>query len=318
MDVDGVGGLYESGDRFCRLSVALVAPVFSWAATLRVSTGLAYGMSFGSRGDLLSRHKGIIVTAWLRRWRRNPLLAAHHIATITLGMASVTAVVSLMLAMAFRPLPFRQSAQLVELWNQVQSGAPFESLSGSELIEIEEQTGDVFASLGGFTPLRLWLLDEQGSSEPLRVVRLEEAVFRALDITPVLGPSPAGSRASPAGLGPVWISHRLWLSRYGGRTSVVGEPIRLAQNEAGRFETRSEIAGVLPPGIQIPQPVGSGPVDLMAAQRSAPEWLSVAASDPAGPIALAFTILLSTALAGAYLPARSATRITSIAALLHR
>jgi hypothetical protein len=30
----------------------------------------------------------------LRRWRRNPLLAAHHVATITLGMAAVTAVVS--------------------------------------------------------------------------------------------------------------------------------------------------------------------------------------------------------------------------------
>jgi putative ABC transport system permease protein len=204
------------------------------------------------------------MTVRLRRWRRNPLLAAHHIATITLGMAAVTAVVSLMLAMAFQPLPFRDSAQLIEVWNRVQSGAPVESLSGSELIEIQEQMGDMFTSLGGFTPLRLWLLDEQGSSAPLRIARLEEAAFRALDLTPVLGRPVARNTASPEGLGPVWISHNLWQTRYGGRSSVIGETIRLAQNDSGLFETRSEIAGVLPPDIQIPQPVSSGPVDLWA------------------------------------------------------
>jgi predicted permease len=200
----------------------------------------------------------------LRRWRRNPLLTAHHIATIALGMAAVTAVVSLMLAMAFQPLPFRQSAQLIEVWNRVQSGAPVESLSGSELIEIQEQMGDMFTSLGGFTPLRLWLLDEQGRAEQVRIARLEQAAFRALDLTPVRGRSVAGSTASPDGLGPVWISHDLWQTRYGGRSSVIGETIRLAQNDSGRIETRSEIAGVLPPGIHIPQPVSSGPVDLWA------------------------------------------------------
>lgn len=204
------------------------------------------------------------MTAHLRRWRRNPLLAVHHVATITLGLAALTAVVSLMLATGFQPLPFRDSAELVEVWNRVESGAPVESLSGSELMEIQEQMGDVFSSLGGFTPVRLWLLDEQRSSEPLRILRLESAALRALDIPPVLGRSIGGSTASQEGLGPVWISHNLWQTRYGGRSSVIGESIRLAQSEAGRSETRSEIAGVVPPGIQIPQPVGHGAADVWA------------------------------------------------------
>src|SRR6476660_3052068 len=102
----------------------------------------------------------MLVGTAFRRWYRHPLLAAHHLATITLGMAAVTAVVTVMLAMAFQPLPFRQSDQLVEVWNRVQAGAPVESLSGAELTEIQAQTADLFASLGGFTPLRMWRLDE--------------------------------------------------------------------------------------------------------------------------------------------------------------
>ena len=198
----------------------------------------------------------------LRRWRRNPLLAAHHLATMTLGMAAVTAVVSLMLAVAFQPLPFRDSARLVEVWNRVESGAPVAALSGAELVELQEGTGDIFAYLGGFNQVRWWLLDEPGSAEPLGVARLDEAAFRALDLAPVLGRPVRGSTSAAAGIAPVWISHRLWQSRYGGRSSVVGETIRVAQNDAGLYETRFEVAGVLPPDIRIPHPAVDEPVDL--------------------------------------------------------
>jgi putative ABC transport system permease protein len=204
------------------------------------------------------------MSAWLRRWRRHPLLAAHLIATVSLGIAALAAVVSLTLAVAFQPLPFRDSEQLIEVWNRVQSGAPVESLSGAELLEIQEQTQGVFASVGGFLPLRMWLREEPGSSQSLRILRLEETALRALNVMPVLGRPIAAGAGSPEGLGSVWISHRLWSSRYGSRSSVVGETIRLAQNEAGAFETRSEIAGVLPPDIRIPSPTVDSPVDLWA------------------------------------------------------
>ncbi len=205
-----------------------------------------------------------MLIARLRRWRRSPLLAAHHLATITLGMAAVSAVVSLMLAMAFQPLPFRDFAQLVQVWNRVQSGTPMDALSGAELIEIQEGTGDAFASFGGYFNLLLWARDEERSSGPLRAVRMEEAAFRALNLTPVLG-RPLDARPS-TGLGSVWIGHNLWQSRYGGRPSVIGETIRLASNDAGLNETRAEIAGVLPPDIRIPFPSAffDGPIDVWA------------------------------------------------------
>jgi predicted permease len=181
---------------------------------------------------------------------------------MSLGMTAMTAVVSLMLAIAFQPLPFRDSAQLVEVWNRTESGAPVAALSGAELSELQAGTENIFAYLGGFNLLRLWLLDERGSAEPLRVARLDEAAFRALDLTPVLGRSVRGTTSGTAGSGPVWLSYRLWQSRYGGRFSVIGETIRVAQNYAGLYENRFEVAGVLPRDIRIPHPGVDEPVDL--------------------------------------------------------
>lgn len=100
--------------------------------------------------------------AWLRRWRRNPLLAAHHLSTVGVGMAAVTAVVTVMLAVAFQPLPFRDSTQLVEIWNRSESGPSFATLSGEEIFELQGGTKDVFTTVGAFNFLNLWLLDDQG------------------------------------------------------------------------------------------------------------------------------------------------------------
>ena len=143
--------------------------------------------------------------ARLRRWRRNPLLAAHHLATVTLGMAAATAVVSLMLAIAFQPLPFRDSAQLVQVWNQVQSGASMEASSGEELSAIQDGARSVFASFGGYYNILLWVRDEGRSSGPLRAVRMDVEAFRALDLRPVLGRPIDGRTSSAEGLGSVWV-----------------------------------------------------------------------------------------------------------------
>lgn len=193
-----------------------------------------------------------MLMARLRRWRRNPLVAAHHLATISLGMAAVTAVVSLMLALAFRPLPFRDYTALVQVWHRVEAGAPMEGLSGRDLQEIDDGAG-VFSAFGGYINILQWARDADGKSAgPLRALRMEASAFRALDLQPVLG-APIDAASGMDG-GAVWIGHRLWQSRYGGRPSVVGETIRLAWNEAGANETPAVIAGVLPPDIRLPFP----------------------------------------------------------------
>jgi ABC-type antimicrobial peptide transport system permease subunit len=58
---------------------------------------------------------------------------------------------------------------------------------------------------------------------------------------------------------------------------------------------------------------GIGVAGILAVQRLAPQWVSVAVSDPAVPIGLALVVLLLTAVVGGLVPARSATRATSVA-----
>ena len=192
-----------------------------------------------------------MLAARLRRWRRNPLVAAHHLATISLGMAAVTAVVSLMLALAFRPLPFRDYTALVQVWHRVESGAAMEGLSGRDLQDIDDGAR-IFSAFGGYMNILQWARDEGKSTGPLRAVRMEPSAFRALELQPILGAQI--DAASGMNGGAVWIGHRLWQSRYGGRPSVVGETIRLAWNEAGANEMPVVIAGVLPPDIRLPFP----------------------------------------------------------------
>lgn len=201
----------------------------------------------------------------LRVSRSRSRLIFHHLATVSIGMAAVTAVVSLLLAVAFRPLPFRNASQLVGVWNQVESGAAQESLSGKELTEIHEQANDLFVAVGGVTPLRMWLLDVERGSEPVRMLRLEESAFRALDVRPVIGHTVLGTGGSvAAGIGRLWVSHDFWQRRFGGSPAVVGQSIRLALNEAGQYEAASEIVGVLPRSVEIPMPGSDLPVDFWA------------------------------------------------------
>jgi ABC-type antimicrobial peptide transport system permease subunit len=63
---------------------------------------------------------------------------------------------------------------------------------------------------------------------------------------------------------------------------------------------------------------GMGALGILAVHRLAPQWISAAVSDPAAPIALALAILVLTAVLGGYVPARSATRATSLAWLGRR
>lgn len=200
-----------------------------------------------------------MVGPWLRRWRRSPLLAAHHFITVSLGMAAVTAVASVMYAVAFQAIPLRDVPQIVQVWHQSESGA-VGALSGSDLIEMQEGTREIFADLGGFT-LQPWSVnDQRGDAEEILMARLERAAFRVLDMRPVAG-RPVGSEPSTNSLGPVWISSRLWHGRYGARPSVIGETIRLT---AGTNEVRAEIAGVLPSDVPFSHPAIDRAVDVWA------------------------------------------------------
>ncbi len=190
----------------------------------------------------------------MRGWRRSPLLTAQFVFTIGIGMAAVAALASLMLALGYEPLPFRDPGRLVEVWETVEPSASLAAISGPDLKDFADATHSIFTALGGFSPpFRLWLFDSRGSTE-INSCLIQASVFGDLSIQPVLGrgvlpdDEPFGGGATA----PAWISYEVWQTRYGGSPSVIGATIGIGSSVSGNGKSPMQIVGVLPPRVSIP------------------------------------------------------------------
>jgi predicted permease len=179
-------------------------------------------------------------------------LTAQYALTIALGMAAVVALVSVMLALGYQPLPYPQPESLVEFWETAPSGSVL-GISDPDISDLASATANVFSDVGGFAADQTWLRDSGGTLQ-VRYLMLRPGALRALAVAPVLGrgflpsDSPAGSGATA----PAWISYDFWKSRYGGSRSVIGTEVSTADTENGAPVFRFRITGVLPPRAGIP------------------------------------------------------------------
>lgn len=204
-----------------------------------------------------------MVGLWLRRWRKSPLVTAQFLGTITVGMGAATALVSLMLALGYQPLPYRGPERLVAVWERAESGVSVMALSGPDLADFADATHSIFTALGGFAIPRVWLFDHIGTTE-IRACYIQANVFSELGIRPVLGrgvrpdDEPVGSSA----MAPAWIGYRLWQTRYGSSRSVIGATIEIAPSANGLGGVPVRIVGVLPDGVSIPLPFTENATDV--------------------------------------------------------
>ena len=194
--------------------------------------------------------------AWLRSWRRSPLLTAQFSVTIAIGMGAAAALVSLMLALGYEPLPFRDPGRLVAVWEHAESGAPVLGISGPDLTDFADASHGTFSALGGFAVPQLWLLDRMGVTKA-RSCYIQASALGDLGIRPVLGREVRLDDEpfkGSSGTSPVWISYHFWQTRYGGSPAVIGTMIGIASSATGSDQLPLRIAGVLPPSVGIPLP----------------------------------------------------------------
>jgi predicted permease len=182
-------------------------------------------------------------------------MTAQFVITIAVGMGAAVALVSLMLALGYQPLPYRDPGQLVAVWEHAESGAQIMAISGPDVAEFEGASHNIFASLGAFGVRQSWLLDRGGATQ-IQACPIRASVLSDLGIRPVLGRAvhsddmPIGGSA----VSPVWISQKFWQSRFGGSPSVIGATVGIAPSATGLHKDRVQIAGVLPPRVSIPLP----------------------------------------------------------------
>lgn len=178
-------------------------------------------------------------------------------------MGAAAAIVSMLLALGFQPLPLRDPGRLVAVWERAKSGASVMAISGPDVSDFADASHDIFSTLGAFAVRRLWLLDPRGATE-ISACGIQASIFSDLGIRPVLGRGvlPDDAPLGSSGIRPAWISYRVWQSRYGGSSSVIGATVRIAISATGEDEVPVRVVGVLPPGVSVPLPFMEGATDV--------------------------------------------------------
>src|SRR5208337_187218 len=179
----------------------------------------------------------------LRMLAKNPGFTVVTVLTLALGIGANTAIFSVVRAVLFSPLPFRDPGRLVlVIDHNLSEGFPQFPSSLANVLDWRAQSSSfedlaVFAS-GSF--------NLSGKDEPERLsgLRVSSNVLPLLGVRPVIGRGFLPEEDQPGGGHVVLISYGLWQRHFGSDPSIVGQSVQLD----GRSAT---VIGVLPGGTQM-------------------------------------------------------------------
>lgn len=184
--------------------------------------------------------------AYVRRLTQRPALAGIVIATLALGIGANTAIYSVAKAVVFTPLPFREPAAVVHIFegglrDRYQPGQENSLISvrGGTFHDWQQQA----TSFERIAAVRLKQVMFTGTD---RAVATEgalagEGLFELLGVPPLLGRYFSKDDHTNDGH-VVVLSHRLWSERYNGDAAMVGRNISI-DNASYR------VIGVMPKGF---------------------------------------------------------------------
>ncbi len=181
-----------------------------------------------------------------RQLGRNPVFTGVAILTLALGIGANTAIFSVVDGILFRPLPFPESDELVNVWTDVSArGGPTDewlSYANFWSIKTESSTLEAVSEWGGWRPT----LTGDGEAEQLSGALVGPDMFRrVLRVEPELGRSFTDDDAQPGAPGTAILSHGFWQRAFGGDPAVVGRTVML-NGQA------TEIVGVMPARFRPP------------------------------------------------------------------
>jgi putative ABC transport system permease protein len=161
----------------------------------------------------------------LRRWRRQPTVAAVAILTLALGVGANTAMFSIVNAVLLRPLPYAHGDRLAVLWGSTPTRRQG-LLSWDEYLAYREQRDS-------FDAVALWLgqsVNLTAVSQPQRIIGVfaTGSFFDVLEVKAERGrlfsdEEGAAGTAKPV----VVISHAFWERHFSSDPDVVGKALTL-------------------------------------------------------------------------------------------
>jgi putative ABC transport system permease protein len=179
----------------------------------------------------------------LRMLAKNPAFTAIAVIALALGIGANSAIFSVVDAVLLRPLPFKNSNQLVMLWeNATHLGFPRDTPSPANFFDWQKQA-TTFTGMAAMSE-RSFNLTGVGEPERLEGRRVSANLFELLGVSARLGRTfvPEDDKA---GTHVVLLSHSLWQRRFGSDPAVIDRALTLD----GESYT---VVGVMPPLVQLP------------------------------------------------------------------
>jgi putative ABC transport system permease protein len=244
---------------------------------------------FGNRLRLREESRDIKLLPWLdslvrdvrlgaRMLRKNRLVTAAAILSLSLALGACVAAFSLVDALILRPLPVRDPQHLIQLSVPTNPNAPDSDTFSDPLFLRLREAGrgrvDLFAISYPERP-RVTFAGPGAEREPVRLEFVSGDAFDRLGLVPAAGRLLAAQDDVRAGAHPVAVvSHAFWMQRFGGDPAIVGRWFTLHRRDdsspvGGVPDVPLQIVGVAEPRFRGIEP--GRPTDV---------WLPWAMGDP--------------------------------------
>ena len=163
-----------------------------------------------------------------------------------IGMALTAAMYTVVNSILFTGLPGDDDGRIVSLGTRDELGRP----AGVSLADFEDWRGasETFDGIAAMFPIGLNVSDDETAAEFVFGTYISHDAFRLLRASPVLGRDFLPEDDVDGAAGTAILSHRLWMSRYGGDPEVIGRTIRLNDRP-------SVLIGVMPEGFEFPHSI---------------------------------------------------------------
>jgi predicted permease len=179
-----------------------------------------------------------------RMLRKNLGFTVVAVLTLALSIGANTAIFSVIDAVLLRPLPYKNSDQLVSIAaNNVQRGINGLPVSFTKMTRVREQTRTL-QNVGAYYPLNA-SLTTHGAPEQVSAARATAGFFEVLGVAPAEGRGFLPEEDREGGAEVAIISDGFWHSHFGAAPDLIGQTIPLD----GKSVT---VVGVLPASFHFP------------------------------------------------------------------
>lgn len=217
----------------------------------------------------------------VRMLLKHPGVSVVAIVTLALGIGANTAIFSVVNAVLFRPLTYKDPERLVSLWENVPVHGRWRA-SPANFHDWKKQN-TLFEDMAAYGSSAMSLTGD-GEPEQLHGSRVSSGYFAVVGVEPALGRSFTAEEYEVGKGQVVILGHAFWKRRYAGDQNILNRSIALDG-------TNYTVVGVMPPGLYPMSPTTTGQITFDEQEQHywlpmsfAPQWAAVRSAHVLGVV----------------------------------